>query len=47
MNKKSKIVRHELECSPCMKRECPLKHHNCMKGITAFEVIAAVKELKI
>ncbi|SFV67318.1 ADP-heptose--lipooligosaccharide heptosyltransferase II [hydrothermal vent metagenome] len=47
MNKKSKIVRHELECSPCMKRECPLKHHNCMKEITAFEVIAAVKELKL
>ena len=47
MNKKSKIVRHELECSPCMKRECPLKHHDCMKGITAFEVIAAVKELKL
>jgi len=47
MNKKSKIVRHELECSPCMKRECPLKHHDCMKGITAFEVIAAIKELEV
>jgi heptosyltransferase-2 len=47
MNKKSKIVRHELDCSPCMKRECPLKHHECMTGITASEVIAAVKELGI
>ena len=47
MNKKSKIVRHELECSPCMKRECPLKHHDCMKGITTFEVITAIKELKL
>ena len=45
MNKKSKIVRHEMECSPCMKRECPLKHHECMKSITAFEVIEAVKEI--
>jgi len=44
-NKKSKIVRHEMECSPCMKRECPLGHHDCMKGITAFEVIEAVKSL--
>lgn len=46
MNKKSKIVRHEMECSPCMKRECPLKHHECMTTITASEVIEAVKELE-
>ena len=47
MNNKSTIVRHEMECSPCMKRECPLKHHECMKNITASEVIEAVKELKL
>jgi len=46
-NEKSSIVRHEMECSPCMKRECPLKHHECMKGITAAEVISAVKELDL
>ena len=44
-NEKSKIVRHEMECSPCMKRECPLGHHDCMKTITADEVVNAVKEL--
>ena len=44
-NEKSKIVRHEMKCSPCMKRECPLGHHECMKNITASEVIEAVKEL--
>jgi heptosyltransferase-2 len=47
MNEKSTIVRHEIECSPCMKRECPLQHHDCMTGITAQEVILAVKELHI
>jgi heptosyltransferase-2 len=47
MNKKSKIVRHEMECSPCMKRECPLKHHECMTTITASEVIEAVKALSV
>jgi heptosyltransferase-2 len=45
MNQKSKIVRHELECAPCMKRECPLKHHDCMKGITSQEVIESIKNL--
>lgn len=44
-NKRSTLVRHEMDCSPCMKRECPLKHHECMKGITPSEVIEALKKL--
>lgn len=44
-NPKSKIVRHEMDCSPCMKRECPLKHHECMRSITALEVIKSVNEI--
>lgn len=47
MNEKSSIVKHDMECSPCMRRECPLGHHECMKSITADEVIIAVKELNI
>ncbi|MDO8260576.1 MAG: glycosyltransferase family 9 protein, partial [Candidatus Magasanikbacteria bacterium] len=46
MNEKNTIVRHEMECAPCMRRECPLGHHECMKSIEASEVIEAVKELK-
>lgn len=46
-NPKNIIVRHDLACSPCMKRECPLKHHECMKGITAEEVIGAVETLRV
>lgn len=45
MNKKSVIVRHDMPCAPCMKRECPLGHHECMKNITSNEVIEAVKSL--
>ncbi len=45
MNEKGKIVRHEMDCSPCMKRECPLKHHECMTTITASEVIDTILTL--
>lgn len=44
-NEKSVIVRHDMECAPCMKRECPLGHHECMKSITSEEVIMAIKNL--
>ena len=44
-NPKNLIVRHDLECAPCMKRSCPLKHHECMKGIEAEEVLEAVRKL--
>lgn len=46
MNEKSVIVRHEMECAPCMRRECPLGHHECMKSIKAAEVIEAIKTLQ-
>lgn len=39
------IVTKNLECSPCMKRVCPLKHHDCMKLIHADEVLKAIDEL--
>ncbi len=45
MNEKSVIVRHDMKCAPCMKRECPLGHHECMKSITSDEVIEAAKSL--
>lgn len=45
MNDKGIIVRKELDCSPCMKRVCPLGHHDCMKLITSKDVLSAVDEL--
>ncbi len=45
MNDKSIIVKKNLNCQPCMKRTCPLQHHNCMKLIAAVEVLDAVKGL--
>ena len=45
MNDKGAIVKKDLDCQPCMKRKCPLKHHNCMKLVKAEEVLSAVKSL--
>jgi len=39
MNNNSIVIKRNLDCQPCMKRTCPLKHHNCMKLIKAQEVI--------
>jgi heptosyltransferase-2 len=43
MNKKSIILKKNLDCQPCMERTCPLIHHNCMCLIKAVDVIGAVK----
>lgn len=40
-NPNAKIIRHDLDCAPCMKRVCPLKTHECMKLITVEEVISS------
>jgi len=44
-NPKSIIVKKNLACAPCMKRTCPLKTHECMKNISADEVILVAKTL--
>jgi len=46
-NPKSLIVRKELECSPCMKRTCPIKTHECMKEITSKDVLKVVEKIMI
>jgi heptosyltransferase II len=45
MNQKSVIVKKNLDCQPCMKRNCPLLHHNCMKTIEVDDVLNAVKTI--
>jgi len=45
MNEKSIVVKKNLECQPCMKRTCPLKHHNCMKQVEGSDVLLAVSDL--
>ena len=42
MNPEGKIVKREMACSPCMKRTCPLKHHECMKLIEAEDILEKI-----
>jgi len=42
---KSIIVKEYLDCQPCMKRTCPLKHHNCMNLIKSDNVLRAIQSL--
>jgi len=44
MNDKAVIVNKKLDCQPCMKRICPLKHHNCMKMIKSIDVLSAIND---
>jgi len=41
-NPNEHLIRKDLECAPCMKRECPLVHHDCMKLITAVDVLKEI-----
>ncbi len=40
------VVKKDMDCRPCKKRTCPLKHHDCMRLIEAAEVLEAVKRLE-
>ena len=39
-----RILRHQVECSPCFLKECPIDLR-CMKIVTAGEAAAAVLDL--
>ena len=40
----ARIVREQVECSPCLLRECPIDHR-CMTGVTADRVVKDAMEL--
>jgi heptosyltransferase-2 len=40
----SRILRHQVECSPCFLRECPIDFR-CMKAVTVDEVVDLVSSL--
>ncbi len=42
-NPNAYIISKNLECMPCMKRVCPLKHHKCMQELSADEVVRKIE----
>ncbi|MDB2405608.1 lipopolysaccharide heptosyltransferase II [Arcobacteraceae bacterium] len=50
-NEHEMLLRRDMDCSPCMKRVCPLKdeqeHHACMKLITADDVLQRLEQESI
>lgn len=42
LSKQAAILKTNLDCQPCFQRDCPLKHHRCMRELQPIQVLAAM-----
>ena len=40
----AKVLKLNLTCQPCFERNCPLKHHRCMRDLTPDQVLQTIAE---
>jgi len=45
LNKKARVLKVDLSCSPCFKRTCKYGHYNCLKLISPNEVLETLEKL--
>ncbi len=46
LGRKQSVLYLRLSCSPCFERTCPLGHYNCLRQISADQVLAAVATVR-
>lgn len=44
LSESARIVRRQVECSPCMLRDCPIDHR-CMTGVSVDDVLSAAAQV--